>query len=78
MTEEEMRASVLRGVATYPGALPGVDIRALVDHLLPVVRHIAAEELRAAAEDWRKAEMTGSWMQYLRARADALDPTPVR
>lgn len=45
----------------------------LADALLPAVRKIAADELRAAAAEWTDFQLA---TDQLRARVDALDPPP--
>ncbi len=85
MTEDEIREALAEALLARP------ETPFIVDALLPVVRRIAAEELRAAADaldDQARAcddeyDERGfsayTWAaEVVRARAAVLDPTTVR
>ena len=73
MTADEMRAALMAVLAE----VPELDAEFVADRILPTVRGIVADELRAAAGG---AFRTASGMNVveatdLRDRADALDPS---
>ncbi len=73
MTEDEMRETLAKALCVVYGDVID-EARPAASALLPVVRRIAAGELRAAAEAcWVPRDVAN-----LRLRADALDPTAVR
>ncbi len=81
MTEDEMRETLAKALCVVYGDVID-EARPAASALLPVVRHIAAEELRAAARDVQDKSSGKGYYEaielYLRRRADVLDPAAVR
>ncbi len=76
MTDDEIRETLAKALCViYGDAID--EARPAASALLPVVRHIAAEKLRAAARYWDRPLLRTVAFD-LEVRADALDSTAVR